>query len=314
MQALLFNGQELVYTADYEKPQLQPGEALIKVYYAGICNTDLEIMAGYKGFRGILGHEFVGVVEECEVAEYVGKRVVGDINLGCGECESCLEGCPNHCTNRKVLGIMGKAGAFADYLTLPIRNLYFVPDTVSDLQAVFAEPLAAALEILEQCHILPSHRVAIIGDGKLGQLIAQVLALTGCDLTVVGKHGEKLALLQHKAKTLLYPVGATLPKFDWVIECTGNESGFQYAKQLVKPRGRLILKSTFSKQSICIGVEWVVEELTLIGSRCGPIAGAVRLLERKLVEVEPLIGGIYPLAEWKDAFSGRHGLKVLFKL
>lgn len=314
MQGLVFDEQGLHYTNEYPQPKLQAGEALIRVTYAGICNTDLEIMRGYKGFHGILGHEFVGVVEACQEEHYIGKRVVGDINIGCGQCALCVAGQPHHCVNRKVLGIAGKDGAFASYITLPVKNLSIVPEKLSDITAVFAEPLAAALEILEQCHIKPTDKVAVIGDGKLGQLIVQVLTLTGCSLTVIGKHPDKLALLQEKARIVVYNPAEAARIFDLVVECTGNETGLQYAGQIVKPRGKVILKSTFSSQAGAIGADWVVNEISLTGSRCGPIAGALRLLERSLVAVEPLIGGIYKLSEWEQAFADNSGLKILFKL
>ena len=314
MKALVFNEQGLQYVKSHPVPEPHTGEALIRVLYAGICNTDKEIMGGYKGFYGILGHEFVGLVEACANGAYIGKRVVGDINLGCGCCEWCVSGHPHHCADRKVLGIWGKDGAFAEYISLPVENLQIVPETVSDRVAVFAEPLAAALEVVEQCHVKPTDNVAVIGDGKLGQLIAQVLTLTGCRLTVIGKHPEKLALLKNKARTVLYHPSDTLRNFDLVVECTGNESGLKYAGRIVKPRGKVILKSTFSSQNGMIGADWVVNELTMTGSRCGPIDGALRLMERKLVEVEPLIGGIYQLEEWEQAFKDNTGMKVLFRL
>lgn len=314
MQGLIFDEQGLHYTGECLQPQPQTDEALIKIIYAGICNTDLEITRGYKGFHGILGHEFVGVVKACKDNAYVGKRVVGDINIGCGQCELCKDNQPHHCVGRKVLGITGKNGAFASYITLPVKNLYLVPEKVSDLTAVFAEPLAAALEIVEQCHIRPTDNVAVIGDGKLGQLIAQVLTLTGCQLTVIGKYTEKLSMLKKKARLVIFEQAETYREFDLVVECTGNETGLKYAGQIVKPRGRVILKSTFSSQAGAIGADWVVNELSLLGSRCGPIDGALRLMERELVELEPLIGGIYQLSEWQQAFADSSGLKVLFKL
>ncbi len=314
MQGLVFDEQGLRYSNDCPQPKPQPEEALIRVTYAGICNTDLEIMRGYKGFYGILGHEFVGVVESCQDSNFIGKRVVGDINIGCGRCELCISGHPHHCVSRKVLGITGKNGAFANYITLPVKNLYIVPEQIPNIIAVFAEPLAAALEIVEQCHIRPTDNVAVIGDGKLGQLIVQVLTLTGCRLTVIGKHPAKLALLKEKARIVPFNPAETSRAFDLVVECTGNEIGLKYAGQIVKPRGKVILKSTFSSQSGTVGAQWVVNELSLTGSRCGPIDGALRLMERNLVDVEPLIGGIYKLTEWEKAFADGSGLKVLFKL
>ncbi len=309
MRCLYFDGQ-LNYRDDYPVPVPAPGEALVKVLYAGVCNTDREIMAGYKGFTGILGHEFVGIVEQGEGWE--GRRAVADINLGCGACACCRDGLPNHCASRRVLGITGKDGAFAEYLTLPLANLRAVPDGVSDLAAVFAEPLAAALEICDQCHIRSRDRVAVLGDGKLGQLVARVLALTGCDLTVVGRHAAKLALLAGLAATVREDAAAALGPFDVVAECTGSPAGLAAAQGLVKPRGRIVLKSTFAADAVLSSTYWVVKELTLIGSRCGPTDAALRLLARGLVDVEPLIGGIYRLADGAAAFAPPGGLKALF--
>ena len=309
MRCLHFDGQ-LKYRDDYPDPSPAPGEALVKVLYAGVCNTDREILAGYKGFTGILGHEFVGVVEAGEGWE--GKRVVADINLGCGVCARCREGLANHCLSRRVLGITGKDGAFSEYLTLPLSNLHEVPPSVSDLAAVFAEPLAAALEICDQCHIRPSERVAVLGDGKLGQLVAQVLSLTGCDLTVIGKHPAKLALLAGRAVTAAPDRAADLDPFDLVVECTGNPGGLACAQAAVKPRGRIVLKSTFAADAVLSSTYWVVKELTLVGSRCGPTAAALRLLARRLVDVEPLVGGIFRLADGAAAFAPPGGLKAIF--
>ncbi len=309
MRCLYFDGQ-LKYRDDCPVPAPAPGEALVKVLYAGVCNTDREILAGYKGFTGILGHEFVGVVEAGE--GWKGKRVVADINLGCGACPRCREGLANHCQSRRVLGITGKDGAFAEYLTLPLANLHEVPPGVSDLAAVFAEPLAAALEICDQCHIRPSERVAVLGDGKLGQLIAQALSLTGCDLTVIGKHPAKLALLAGRAITVTQGDAAGLGPFDTVVECTGTPGGLACAQDIVKPRGRIVLKSTFAADALLSSTMWVVKELTLVGSRCGPTAAALRLLARRLVDVEPLVGGTFRLADGPAAFAPPGGLKAVF--
>ncbi len=316
MRCLYFDGQ-LKYRDDYPEPAPGPGEALVRVRYAGVCNTDREILAGYKGFTGILGHEFVGVVEQGEGWE--GKRVVADINLGCGRCPRCLDGLPNHCLDRRVLGISGKDGAFADRLTVPLANLRAVPPGVGDLEAVFAEPLAAALEICDQCHIRPSERVAVLGDGKLGQLVARVLTLTGCDLTIIGRHTAKLVLLAGRAETLLEDQAASLAPFDLVVDCTGNPGGLVLAQNFVKPRGRIVLKSTFAGDANLSSTFWVVNELTLVGSRCslvgsrcGPLAAALRLLERHLVDVAPLVGGIYKLADFPAAFAPPGGLKGIF--
>lgn len=312
MRSLYFD-QTLSYRDDYPQPRPAAGEALIRVRYAGICNTDREIMSGYKGFTGILGHEFVGVVAEAEDSAWLGRRVVGDINLGCGACDRCRAGHANHCGSRRVLGILGKDGVFADYITLPLANLHPVPDEVSDLAAVFSEPLAAALEVTEQCHVAPSQRVAVLGDGKLGQLVAQVLSLTGCQLTVIGKHADKLRLLAGRADTVTLDRIGGLPPVDLVVECSGRPDGLATAQTIVKPRGRIVLKSTFAGSATADPTAWVVKEITLTGSRCGPLAAALRLMERRLVEVEPLISGVWPLTEWQKAFA-HPGLKAILDL
>jgi len=266
------------------------------------------------GFRGVLGHEFVGMVVEAPDAALVGKRVVGEINAWCGDCPTCRAGRPTHCPHRTTLGIYGRDGAFAEFLTLPQRNLHLVPDGVSNEAAVFVEPLAASLEILEQVHVRPTHRVAVLGDGKLGLLVAQVLALTGCDLTVAGHHAAKLAFLARKgiATTTRSPEG----QFDVVVECTGQAAGFELARRLVRPRGILVLKSTFAGTQEVALAPLVVDEVTLVGSRCGPFAPALRLLAGGLVDTSSLISAVYPLEEGLEAMERarqRGTLKVLLR-
>lgn len=265
MECIYFDG-ELKYIENYPKPVRDKNEALIKVSYAAVCNTDKEIIRGYKeGFRGVLGHEFVGVVEEASDRELIGKRVTGEINIGCGECDFCSAGYPNHCRNRRVLGILHKDGAFAEYLTLPTSNLHVVPEGVSDLEAVFAEPIGAALEITDKNHIRPRDRVAIVGSGKLGQIITQVLSLTGCDLTVIGRNQKKLDLLKNRAKTILISDIKQFNYYDIVIDCTGNEEGIKLAQQIVKAMGKIILKSTYNDEALLNPSFWVVNEITLTG-------------------------------------------------
>jgi threonine dehydrogenase-like Zn-dependent dehydrogenase len=313
MRALVYDGQ-LRLVEDYHRPEPPPGEALVRVQLAGICNTDLEIVRGYRSFRGVLGHEFVGLVEECANESLVGQRVVGEINCYCGECPTCRAGAPTHCPNRTTLGIWERDGAFADYLSLPVANLHTVPEVVSDEAAVFVEPLAAALEILEQVQIKPTDRVVVLGDGKLGLLVAQVLGLTGCDLAVGGRHEEKLAILQRRGIDARLADELPPDKADVVVECTGHPSGFAAARGLVRPRGTLVLKSTFHGNIEVNLSMLVVDEITLIGSRCGPFAPALRLLERGLVDVESLISATYPLDEGLAAFEQvqkRRMLKVL---
>ncbi len=302
MRALVYDG-ELRLVEDYPRPVPPPGEALVRVQLAGICNTDLEIVRGYMGFQGVLGHEFVGVVEECADESLVGQRVVGEINCYCGECPTCRAGAPTHCPNRTTLGIWGRDGALADYLSLPVANLHPVPEAVSDEAAVFVEPLAAALEILEQVQVKPTDRVVVLGDGKLGLLVAQVLGLTGCDLIVGGRHKEKLGILKRRGIDARLAGELPAEKADVVVDCTGHPSGFAAARGLVKPRGTLVLKSTFHGD---VGVNLstlVVDEITLVGSRCGPFAPALRLLERGLVDVESLISATYPLDAGLAAFE-----------
>jgi len=284
-------------------PIVQNGDALIRVHLAGICNTDVEITRGYADFHGILGHEFVGVVEDAPDSKLIGRRVVGEINVACGVCTYCLAGLPTHCANRSVLGIHARDGAFAEYVVLPPRNLHVVPDSIPDDEAVFTEPLAAALQILEQVHIHPTDSVIVLGDGKLGSLVAQVVRLVGCDLVAVGKHEEKLAKLAALGIATAQADDVSGRRADIVIECTGQPSGLDLARALVHPRGVIVLKSTFHGTPPLALSPYVVDEVTIVGSRCGPFAAALRLLENRLVQVEPLISGVYPLAEGVQAMA-----------
>ena len=303
MQALVYDGEALRLREDYPRPVLPPREALVRVRLAGICNTDLEIVRGYMGFRGVLGHEFVGTVEEAEDRSLIGQRVVGEINAYCGECPTCQAGRPTHCPHRTTLGIWGRDGAFAEYLTLPVRNLHTVPDAISDEEAVFTEPLAAALEILEQVHLRPTDRVIVLGDGKLGLLVAQVLALMGCDLLAVGRHREKLAILARRGIPTALESEAEGLAADVVVECTGRPEGFAAARRILRPRGMLVLKSTYHGGVEADLTGLVVDEITLVGSRCGPFPPALRLLQHGLVDVRSLISAVYPLAQGVEAFA-----------
>lgn len=298
MNALIFDGQ-LKLVRDYPRPHAD-AESLVRVLRAGICNTDLEITKGYMNYRGVLGHEFVGIVEEGAMR---GARVVGEINAYCGECPTCLRGDPTHCPNRTTLGIVNRDGALAEFLTLPARNLHRVPDAVSDAQAVFVEPLAAACEITDRIHIPPTDRVCVIGDGKLGLLCAQVLHLTGCDLLALGRHENKLALLRQRGIATTTQPDEIRGRFDVVVDCTGHASGFELARQLLRPRGTLVLKSTFHGGQDTTFAPIVIDEIAIVGSRCGPFAPALRLLEKKLVEVEAMISAEYPLARGIEAFE-----------
>ncbi len=317
MRALVLS-KTLTYRTDYPVPHPAVGEALIRVRLAGICNTDLELHKGYLDFHGVPGHEFVGIVENAPGAEaWEGRRVVGDINASCQRCPTCLAGYPTHCPNRTTLGIQGRDGAFAEYLVLPVANLYAVPDALPDDVAVFTEPLAAACEILEQVHVHPTDRVIIIGDGKLGLLCAQVLALTGCDLTVLGRHPHKLDILAQLGIKVTHDQTIVTPGADIVIEATGNTGGYALACELVRPRGTLVLKSTFHGSTTINLSMQVVNEITMVGSRCGPFAPALRLLEQQHIKVTPIISARYPLAEAETAFehAAQSGvLKVLLDI
>ena len=286
----------------------------MRVTLAGICNTDLEITRGYMAFRGVPGHEFVGIVEEADSRpDLVGARVVGEINCGCGHCEWCLSGLSRHCPTRTVLGIAGRDGAFAEYLRLPVANLWPVPDNVDNAAAVFTEPLAACFEVLEQIHVLPGWRVAVLGDGKLGLLMAQVAALPGCEVTAFGKHPERLAFLATRGISTATPGAQAEGKWDVVVECTGKAEGLALAKDLVKPRGTVVLKTTVAGKSEIALAPFVVDEVTVIGSRCGPFAPALRALANNTVDVRPLVSATYPLSEAERAFvhAARGALKVL---
>jgi alcohol dehydrogenase len=315
MHALLFDGQ-LRLATDYPEPALRPGEAIIRPHLVGICNTDIEITRGYMGFRGVLGHEFVGTVVACDDGAWRGRRVVGEINAACFRCAWCARGESSHCPQRTTLGIAGRDGAMAERFSLPVGCLHAVPDGVADSAAVFTEPLAAALEILEQAHIRPTDRIALVGDGKLGLLCAQVLRLPGCEVAVVGRHPERWGLLQELGIAATQDAAA-LPaaSFDVVVECTGQAAGLAVARQLVRPRGRLVLKSTIAGASGLDVTAVVVDEIQVLGSRCGPFAPALRLLARGLVLTEPLIAASFRLDQGVAAFGAARGrLKVLLEV
>ena len=297
MKALRFENNQLEL-AEIVKPRVE-NESLIRVLKSGICNTDIEIVKGYAGFSGTIGHEFVGIVEASDEANLIGKRVVGEINAGCGECEKCRRNDSRHCPRRTVLGIIGRDGAHAEYTTLPTRNLFIVPDEVSDIQAVFVEPLAAAFGITEQVEIFPDTKIAVIGDGKLGNLCAQSLCLKSDNLFLIGKHQTKLDLVKGRnIEPILLENADKLSKtFDVVVEASGSESGFATALNLLKPRGKLVLKSTFSGKTNLEMWRVVVEEITIIGSRCGRFQPALDLLKDNSVDVESLVSAELSLSE-----------------
>ncbi len=299
-------------------PAPREGELLIRVLLAGICNTDLEIVCGYMGFQGVLGHEFVGVVEEIygdavkdQYAYLLGRRVVGDINAACyrPDCYYCQRSMTTHCPHRTTLGIAGRDGAFAEYLTLPVENLHLVPENVSDEQAVFVEPLAANFEILEQVHLKPTDSVLILGDGKMGQLAAQVLPLSGCEVLMLGKHRDKMALAEKRGvrPVLLgsaeHSVLESEHRIAMVIECSGSSQGLEMALRMVQPRGTIILKSTVAAASTLSLAPIVVGEIRVQGSRCGPFAPTLRALSQQLMDTNPLISTCYKLDDAVPAFS-----------
>ena len=315
MQALYWNGRDLTLDLSYRAPRADELTAVVRVRLAGLCSTDLQIFKGYMGFHGIPGHEFVGEVDKGP-ADWVGKRVVGEINFGCGRCDSCARDLRRHCPKRSVMGILNADGAFAEYVAVPIANLHPVPDTVPDEEAVFTEPLAAAFEIISQTQINPGDEVLVLGDGKLGNLCAQALRLTGAKITALGKHPAKLALIKKSgARTLLlddWQPGV----FDVVVEATGSASGLELALSALRPRGALVLKSTIAAPHHLSLAPIVINEITVIGSRCGLFTPALQALQEKTVLVTPLIEKCYPLKDGLDAVAhaGRRGaLKILLK-
>lgn len=317
MKALRFVDERLgVVETDVPRAE---NEALIRVTRSGICNTDLEIVRGYAGFSGTIGHEFVGVVERAASApEWVGKRVVGEINAGCGVCALCLGGDSRHCPERTVLGIVGRDGCHAEYVSLPVVNLLEVPANVSDEQAVFVEPLAAAYGIMEQVEIKPDTKVAVIGDGKLGLLCALSLNLKSENVFLIGKHKEKMSIAERAGieGVLLADAAKMNRSFDIAVEASGSESGFATALDLLRPRGKLVLKSTFSGKPTWEAWRVVVDEITIVGSRCGRFAPALKLLEEGKIDVESFISDEYPLEKGLAAMqraAEKGVIKVLLK-
>ena len=319
MKALRFD-EEGLRVAEVAAPS-GAGEAVVRVTLAGVCNTDLEIARGYAGFKGTLGHEFVGVVESAPSApELVGRRVVGEINAGCGACELCLAGDTRHCPARTVLGIVGRDGAFAEFLQLPAANLLPVPDEVPDERAVFTEPLAAACGITERVNVERSSRVAVIGDGKLGLLCAQAIkVLTGASVTLVGRHPSKLDIARRRGVETITTdelSSSHARTFDFTVEASGSPGGFETALKLLRPRGTLVLKSTFHGTTELNAAPVVVDEISIVGSRCGRFAPALELLSRGEVETDALVQEEFPLSEGARALerAAAHGvLKVLIR-
>ncbi|HXV48044.1 MAG TPA: alcohol dehydrogenase catalytic domain-containing protein [Candidatus Binatia bacterium] len=328
MRALYWDGGELCLNPSYPTPVLQPKlqdsgskiasetrpdlTALVKVHLAGICSTDLQILKGYMGFTGVPGHEFVGSVSEGP-SDWIGKRVVGEINFGCGSCDYCRRDLGRHCPNRSVMGILNADGAFAEYLAVPAENLHAVPDNISDEEAVFAEPLAAAFEILTQIQLDPSDEVLVLGDGKLGNLCAQVVRLTGAKVTALGKHADKLQLIKNAGVRTIELSGWKPRVFDVVVEATGSSSGFELALSAVRPRGTVILKSTIAGTLQLSLAPIVINEINVIGSRCGPFADALEALAARRVSVTPLIEKIYSITDGVEALrqAGRTGARKI---
>ena len=322
MKALRYENETLS-VANVAKPEVD-GESVVRVTLSGICNTDLEITRGYAGFQGTIGHEFVGTIESLPEPWLTrgslkpGQRVVGGINAGCGNCDLCRAGDPRHCAQRTVLGIVGRDGAHAEFLKLPVVNLLPVPDEISDVRAVFAEPLAAACGILERAQITEHTRTAVIGDGKLGLLCAQVLATTGAPVTLVGKHQSKLQIAARRGIETITVDKARMRTrgFDVAVEASGSSAGFDLALDLLHPRGVLILKSTFHGATEFNAARIVVDEISVVGSRCGRFAPALELLKTNAVDVESLISEQFALADGLRAIerAGEPGvLKVLLR-
>lgn len=315
MKAIEFINNEIILNENANMPSCKDNEALIRVKLAGICNTDIEITKGYMGYSGILGHEFVGIVEKSSDTNLIGKRVVGEINAGCGKCSWCGRGLERHCPNRGTLGIWKKEGCMADYVTLPNKNLVVVPDNLTDEKATLVEPFAAAFEILEQLHIKPDDKVAILGDGKLGLLIGIALSTIPCNLIQIGKHQEKLDIVKkHKVATCLLSELEIKKEYNVVIDATGSVNGFETALALTKPRGVLVLKSTVAADKPLNLAPVVIDEITILGSRCGQFKPAVDFLAKEIVNLKPLITKTFKAKDALEAFeySRQKGvLKVL---
>lgn len=316
MRAVTYD-REVAFVDHYKDPVASEGEALVRVHLAGICATDLHITRGYMNFTGILGHEMVGTVTGGSPA-WQGKRVTCEINCVCRKCDMCLSGLSHHCRNRTVMGILGRDGCFADYVVVPERNLHEVPDVLQDEEAVFVEPLAAAYQVLAQVPVEPSMNVAVVGSGRLGILVAQVLAATGCKLTVVGRNPTKLLWCEKKGIQGVH-VDDLVPRRDRdiVVECSGSPSGLELALRLVRPRGTIVLKSTYAGSADIDLSAIVIDEVRVIGSRCGPFPEAINALARKAVDVQSMLLRVFPIDKAVDAFAAAvdpENIKVLLKI
>ena len=300
MKATFFDGKQMIFDNNYPDPKFN--ETLVRVNLAGICGTDLEILNGYMKYSGILGHEFVGTVVKSSNSNLIGKRVVGEINAGCTKCDFCIRGMERHCPSRTVLGILKRDGAFAEFLSLPEKNLHVIPDSISDEQAVFVEPLAAAFEINEQISLKPEWNVAVVGDGRLAQLIIQVIKLTCSNITCFGKHQNKLeGLIQSGIKIKIGIESTDEQLFDLVVEATGSNSGFTDTMKLIKPRGTVVLKSTITSRENLDLTSTIINEITLIGSRCGLFKPAIDALATGVISVNSMIDCTFSLDKFEDA-------------
>jgi len=312
MRALTLDGA-VRYRHDYPMPTCSGDDVLVRVLVAGVCETDLQLVRGYMGYSGVLGHEFVGIAES---GSHAGRRVVGEINCACGTCALCRRDLPTHCANRTVIGILRHDGAFADYLVVPQRNLHLVPDALPNEVAVFTEPVAAAFQILVQVPLQDTDRIVVLGDGRLGNLCAQVLAGVTPHLLVVGKHAAKLALLNARGiRTALLGDAAEDHAADVVVDCTGSDAGLPTALGYVRPRGTIVLKTTVAGTQTLAWAPFVIDEITLVGSRCGPFDRALAALESGEVDVRPLIQERLPLEQGVQALElATQRLKVLLEI
>ena len=309
MRAIVLDHDRVSFRDDHPPPMAADGEVLVRVLRAGICETDLQLIRGYMGFRGVLGHEFVGIAES---GPFAGQRVVGEINCSCHRCETCLAGRPTHCPHRSVIGILNHDGAFADFVAVPQRNLHVVPDSVPTDLAVFTEPLAAAYQIPAQLPLRREDRIVVLGDGRLGNLCAQVLARLCNRVLVIGKHIEKLAILRQLGiETCLLENQPRERLSDVVVDCTGSESGLPTALQLVRPRGTIVLKTTVAGTQTMPWAPIVIDEIRIVGSRCGPFDRALIALEQNEVQVQPLISDRFELANGLAALERAQSKDVL---